>query len=356
MSIGTGLRRVVGLGLLGLTPAAACLAATPYEAFPVSTVPGAERFPKTDGRYVVWTDVYELGEPAGTTNDAYAYDLVTRQRITLASGPGEQDEPSVSGGVAVWSESGNIMGRNLGTGGQPFTVTAAPGIQTAHEISGDLVVWQDGRTSPQQIWGRRLSQPDGSEFPITGPAAHEQIFADVSGNTVVWMSFQEGADQGNIYARDADGGNVVPVTTAAGYQYFPKISGRTVVWNDNRSGQVRVWARNLDSGAEFPVSSGVSPQYLASVDGDLVVWRDDRTGVSDIWGRFLSGGPEFQITDTPNIWEDYPEVGGNVVVWEQSTTGADTDIYATVVPEPAGAAVALAAAASLLARRRRRPA
>jgi len=348
---------MLGLIAAGIAPTQA-RAAISFAAFPISVTPGHDRFPKVDGRYVVWTDVAFLGGPAGSTNDVYAYDLQQSQRITVADGPSQQDEPAISGSITVWTVSNpgtpDIFGRDLATSSPPFTVTAAPNPQSGQEISGKLVVWHE----PGRIRARNLTQPLGSDFTVSAPASYDQIFPDVAGNIVVWMSFIEPGDQGNIYARDvsAGGGGVFPVTTSAGYQNLPKISGRAVVWNDARSGTPRVWGKNLDVGGEFPISSGVSPQYEVSIDGDLVVWRDDRAGVSDIWGRYLSGGPEFQITDTPLIWEDYPDVSGNVVVWEQSPDGNDTDIYGAVVPEPTSLFLTSAAAAAALARRRRPPA
>jgi beta propeller repeat protein len=355
-----------GMGSLVLFQAGATTAEaapTPLVKFPISTAPGQKYFPKVDGDYVVWTDVAFAGSPPGSTtsNDAYAYHIPTAQQITLQSGPGYQDEPAISNGVAVWSNwsvgvpgSVDIVGRNLAGGGSNFDVTTLPGSQLAFEISGDLVVWQDDRTSPQQIRGRRLGQPAGSDFPISDPATYEQIYPDVSGDVVVWMSFQEPGDQGNIYRRDLTTGGVVPVTTAAGYQFYPKVSGRTVVWNDTRDGGLRVYGRNLDSGGDFPISSGVGQQYEVSIDGDLVVWRDDRTGVGDIWGRYLSGGPEFPITLTPDIAEDYPDVSGNFVVWQQTRDANNIDIYGILLPEPAVGGCAALVAGPLLLRRARR--
>jgi beta propeller repeat protein len=276
-------------------------AQSPFQAFQVSSTPRPERFPKTDGRFVVWTDV----NTGGGSNDVFAYDLLLGQRIP---------------------------------------------------IDGNFVVWHDSRNSPpHEIWGRKLDQPVGSDFAISNiNTTYPQVFPDVSGSVVVWMTQNENGDQGNIYGRDVNGGGIFPVTTDPAAQSFPKISGRTVVWNDTRDGTVHVYGRNLDLGGDFLVSSAVSSQYLVSIDGDLVVWRDDRTGVSDIWGRYLSGGGEFQITDTSDVWEDYPEVYGDVVVWEQSTgDGFNTDIWAAHVPEPTVGCFSSLAFGIVLSRRRR---
>jgi beta propeller repeat protein len=333
------------LTITALVSASLCLPAPaqpPFQAFLVSSTMSPERFPKTDGRFVVWTDVAYLGGPPGSTNDVYAYDLQLGQRIPVATSSAQEDGPAVSDGVVVFNVSNpgspNIFGKNLALGGASFTVTSAPGSQSAAEISGNLVVWHDNRNgSPEQIWGRKLDQPVGSDFAISSTnATYQQIFPDVSGNVAVWMTQNENGDQGNIYGRDVNSGGVFPITTNSAYQYFPQISGRTVVWNDTRDGTVHVYGRNLDSGGDVLISSGVSAQYLVAFDGDLVVWRDDRAGNSDLWGRYLSSGGEFQITNTPNIYEDYPQVSGNVVVWEQSTgDGFDTGIWATYIPEPA---------------------
>jgi beta propeller repeat protein len=333
-------------------PAQTALARSgPFQAFPIATTPGHEGFAKIDGRYVVWTDVAFLGGPPNSSNDVIGYDLLTQQTLSIANGPLRQDDVAVSGDTAVWFQSNRIVGRRL-PGGATFNVSSGSAISYAPAISGNNAVWQDERNGSPQVWCRRLDQPAGSDFPVSSLGANSsQIFPDISGNVATWMSFQEPGDQGNIYARDLTTGGIFPVTTRMGYQFYPKISGRTVIWNDASEDNWTVWGKNLDSGNEFQISSGAGDQYYCAIDGDLVVWRDDRSAESDIWGRYLSGGPEFQITNTPGIWEDRPDVSGNVVIWEQGSD-PNTDIFGTVVPEPCASGL-LAISISAIMRRRR---
>src|SRR4051812_26480022 len=150
-----------------LISASMCLQAPaqpPFQAFQVSSTMSPERFPKTDGRFIVWTDTAYLGGPPGSTNDVYAYDLQLGLRIPVATSASQEDEPAVSNGVIIWTSSNpgspNIFGKNLAQGGGSFTVTSAPGSQSAEQISGNLVVWHDTRNAgPEQIWGRKLDQP-----------------------------------------------------------------------------------------------------------------------------------------------------------------------------------------------------
>src|SRR5688572_14908401 len=174
------------IGLAGALPAGDSVASPPFKAFPISVTDGHELSVKVDGRYVVWTDVAFLGGPPNSTNDVYAYDLLLGQRFAVATGPGQQDEPSVSGNTVIWTThtpgTPQIIGRNLATGAGSFTVTAGPGARVAHAISGELVVWQNELNGTPQVWGRRLGQPIGSDFAVSRTdVLYGQVFPDVSG-------------------------------------------------------------------------------------------------------------------------------------------------------------------------------
>jgi hypothetical protein len=98
---------------------------------------------------------------------------------------------------------------------------------------------------------------------------------------------------------------------------------------------------------EFAISSGTGSH--PAIDGDLVVW----SAGGNIFGRRLSGGPEFAITNSPLVDDTYPDVSNNLVVWQQSNTARQYDIYGAFVPEPTGAGL-LGLCGALTLRRRRR--
>jgi beta propeller repeat protein len=331
--------------------------AQPFTPFQISNDPQDSRFARTDGRYVVWGSIDRANHGE---LDVLGYDLLAHSGFVVAGGANSQASPDVSNGTAVWEDfvqgSGpyTIRARNLG-GGASFSVTnTSP--SGAPAISGNTVVWQqNGSNGHSSIHGRRLTDPPGTSFPISDPQSFDQSSGDVDGDLVVWHSFGEPTDSGNIYGRRLSGGGVFPITTDSGQQLNPRVSGHYVVWQD-MSALSRIYAKDLTSGVEFPVSSAGLEAEMPAIDGDLVVWRQWVLGgaQSDIWGRLLSGGAPFQITNTATISESQPDVRGNLVVWEQGITGSDNDIWGTTVPEPAAALTMLIGLAMLARRAGRR--
>jgi beta propeller repeat protein len=343
------------LAMVGVVVVSAGLSrAQPFTAFNISNDAANSINARTDGRYVVWSSL-ENGDV-----DVLGRDLLLGQPLTVANTSALEGAPAISNGTVVWEEftpgtsSSLIRGRSL-PAGAPFVVTNNP-LASAPSISGNLVVWQQA-DGPLAIWGRRLNQPIGSDFQISGAAAFDQQFPDVDGDTVVWESFMEpGGDVGNIYGRRLSVGGAFPITTNPENQHFARISGENVVWMDSRDGGSRIYGKNLVTGVEFPISSADFSAESPAIDGDLVVWKQNNADFSetDIYGRFLSGGDAFPITNTAGIFEDRPDVIGNLVVWQQSPTGADNEIWGTYVPEPGSAAMAMMIGIVMLARRRGR--
>ena len=322
-------RTVVGL-LLSIVFHQCMAAAQPFVPIPISNDSGDSEFARIDGRWIAWTDVAYQGGPKND-NDVIAFDLLNNQRLNVAITITQEDAPVISGNTIVWEENGpNLVGRTLPNGGK-FPVANGPTQELAGQISGNVVVWHDDRSGRLTIWGRRLDQPAGSDFPISGTAAYDQYWSDVSGNTVVWV-----ASTGNVYGKRLDSGGVFQVAPGT-RALFPRISGDWVVWED----QNQIYSKNIVSGAGGLIGSGNRP----AIDGDLAVWMEQRgAGKWDITGRHLSTGELFQVTNTPTLDENYPDVSGNVVVWQQfQGIGGRPDIYATTVPEPGGMMVVLGA-------------
>ena len=347
---------VCAVNAVTLILAAPVLAVQTFSPIPISINTGSNHFPKTDGRYVVWANTAPRPD-----NDSFGFDLLTHTPFVVADGPLYQDSPAIHNGTVIWnhwipgSDFVDIRGRHL-PGAAAFTVTEAPAHRSAQAINGDVVVWHDNREGTFSIFGRRLSEPAGSDFRISPVTAYEQTFPDVSGDTAVWMSFQEPGDQGNIYGRNLTTGVTFPITTHPAYQLFPAISGDHVVWQDWRNGRPRIYARNLLTNEEFPISADSLSQSFdqsePAIDGSVVVWMDTRNGSWDVWARDLRGGPEYPVTSTLNQDEMWPDISGNVVVWQTSVTSTRNDIYGTVIPEPTALAAAGLLIAPLALRRR----
>ena len=138
------------------------------------------------------------------------------------------------------------------------------------------------------------------------------------------------------------------ISSSDSVQLNPRIQGDIVVWEDYRNdpfggyrgdgiGNPDIYAYNISSHKEFPICTqkegdGIknSSQQYPDVWGNYVVWEDWRNGNADIYiydlsdpdqpanGTRLTFNPKNQIE--PRIW-------GNYVVWIDYRNGLDGDIY-----------------------------
>ncbi len=338
--------RVLVMSTLVICGGGEAVFSQPFVPFKISNQSMWASDPRTDSRFVVWRS-----DDLTNGVNVRGRDLLLGRDIEVATGPREQSSPAISNGIVVWEEwqtdvsgAGRIRGRDLNTGGEEFAVSGAQGAQYWPKISGDVVAWTDERDVEQRIYARRLNQPPGSEFAVSTARG---IFPDVSGDLVIWNAVA--SHGGDIYGRRLSGGGVFPISTDPVHKINVQVSGNWVVWQDTTGGSW-IWAKNLASGSQFRVSGQSVHAEAPAIDGDLVVWRQSRQDpfTTDIWGRYLSGGDPFQITDTPLLWEGSPDVSGNLVVFQR-----ETEIWGTVVPEPAMVGVFLMSSALMLMRRRR---
>lgn len=107
-------------------------------------------------------------------------------------------------------------------------------------------------------------------------------------------------------------------------QLEPAVWGDTVVWRTNRNGNWKVYATGFRTGEETPVSSNPALQKEGAISGHYVVWTDARNhpsgvppeyGNRDIYGLDLQTMQEFPICTAPHD-QLYPDISGNIVVWQ----------------------------------------
>jgi beta propeller repeat protein len=72
---------------------------------------------------------------------------------------------------------------------------------------------------------------------------------------------------------------------------------------------------------KFPICQGPGWQQYPEVSGNFVVWEDFRNGNWDIYGKDLSTGVEFPVC-TAIYDQSSPSVNGDIVVWADPRQGA----------------------------------
>jgi RHS repeat-associated protein len=108
--------------------------------FAICTAPYEQYDAEIWGRIVVWEDC-RAQESHGYT-DIYAYNLETKIEFPVATGPANQQMPTVCGNYIIWTQ-GTLKGYSLLTGQTFDLLTGGYAYQPA--IDANLVVWRDSR-------------------------------------------------------------------------------------------------------------------------------------------------------------------------------------------------------------------
>lgn len=251
-------------------------------------------------------------------------------RFPLCTESGTQENPAMSGSVAVWAdqrngtENSNIYAYLFSEPNELAVCTAA-GNQVAPALSGPFIVWQDYRSGGSDIYGYDLLIRD--EFSICLDGSSQQN-PDISDTVVVWQDNRYGNQ--DILGYDLDSETDIQVCTNTSAQYYPAIDWPWVVWVDTRnSGNLDIYAKNLQTGIEYPICTNAAVQYNPDVSGGLAVWQDERnktTQGTDIYARQLPDGEEFLLCGAADE-QMFPAIDGSLIAWQDRRNGT-YDIYA----------------------------
>ena len=275
----------------------------------------------------------------------------------LAGGPGNQQQPTLAGGVMLYSNCKSadcdIYGVNLAT--RQETVISEQGWDEEQPATdGVRAVWRDARNVDPafskgnnemlnfDLYGVVLG--GGGQPAAMSRAARMQHRPAIWGNTVVWADFRDAGaaddpEAGNIYMTDFPSGREAIVSAAPSAQVRPATNGSVIVWVDYRNEpdpngtNSDIYAYDLNTGQEFAITNAPDTQSDPAISGNIVVWADWRKGSNsaDIYGYDLSTKKEFAISTAPGS-QIQPTISGNIIVWadfrnEKDPAGSNTDIY-----------------------------
>ncbi|MHB9004130.1 MAG: cell wall-binding repeat-containing protein [Coriobacteriia bacterium] len=246
--------------------------------FPISLADNGQVQPEMDYPYVVYK-----AEADGHTPDIWGYNVETGENFPICTAPGEQSNPSISGGRVVYSDDRydlnssecNIYMYDIATG-EESVICSETGGQGNPYIYGDVIVWTDGR--------------------------------------------EDGNSGGDIYMYDLAVGEESVVCTAAGGQYAPTVDDRYVVWWDSRGGYSDIYAYDLQTGIEVQVTdTGSYYEYGPAIYDHKVVYEKHGGPFSVIEMTDLDTNDVTVLTTNVNERSPrHPVIRDSFVTWHQT--------------------------------------
>ncbi len=158
-------------------------------------------------------------------------------------------------------------------------------------------------------------------------ASGVQDMPDIDGDRVVWQD-----DDTNIYWMQF--GYSINVINSGGTQTDSAISGDVVVWYDSHDGgtgtERDIYGYNLQSQDDLFITSndGIIQKY-PDISGDTVVYEDTTSGKYNVWVYKISSGSSEAIEATSSSYQARPAVDGNLAVWMDGRDDGSSgyDIY-----------------------------
>ncbi|HEU4792970.1 MAG TPA: hypothetical protein VFS96_04865, partial [Nitrolancea sp.] len=256
---------------------------TDRKVFPVATGPTDQGDQDIDGGVVVWADGARDPATGLGVFTIRGRDLATGRELEIGSALGESPLPAISGNWVVWrSQTGDawsIKARNIATMSEPFTLVRRVGGSVALQppsIDGDRVVWleslertMDGRA----IWDWQFFTCQVTDCTATVVSeAKDSPFVptsyDVGGDFVVYDAFTPFHSVTAVDLRTRTS-KVMP-----GKGYVPTTDGRYVFWESWQSSLiVDLQGYDLQTESTFPVSADTGFNRVPTARHGKLAWQ-----------------------------------------------------------------------------------
>ncbi len=168
--------------------------------------------------------------------------------------------------------------------------------------------------------------PDCMQPIALAPDSEPGGSLQVQGNTVVWISVQDGDP--DIYAYDLATGTLTNISDNTADDQAPYLHGNRIVWRGNESGNYEIWSYNIQTQLKQQVSQNSTDEdHSPAVFGNYVAWRSNQDGDNDIYLYNLISGVETNLSDDNATGAGSPAIFGDWVVWESTDQGPDVDVF-----------------------------
>jgi TolB protein len=186
---------------------------------------------------------------------------------------------------------------------------------TPHSFDGDIMVSYRVPQLGQQTRSFVSDLDSYQERPLS-PQASEQIWPNISAQTVVWMDDRfRPRNEYDILVKDLSSDVEQRITTGQAVAQYPRIDGRRVVWQDRRGGgRAQVYLYDLDAAQERQLTFEPVDHNFPKISGNRIIWWDNRSGTDQVFVYDLSDDSVTQISEGP-AGGSYAEIAGNRAIY-----------------------------------------
>ena len=253
--------------------------------------------------------------------------------VTINAGPGDQNDPHISGDWVAYTSDLSIRYYSFATNTDAQIPMGTSARDLLSDISGSKIVFSriiSGVKTAVMVFD--AATPTVQPIEIDPAPGTTRVGSAIGGNTIAYVDFGLEAN-GELVIHDLATATSLRITNDTLPDQSPSVSpgGNTVTWEHCNSSlsNCDIW-QAVKSGAVWTVGIvSDSPNAEANPDnnGTLVVYDSYRGGNSDIFWRSVTGGAEVQL-QMPSF-ESNPSIAGNYIAFESRlpTLGAKADIF-----------------------------
>jgi beta propeller repeat protein len=282
--------------------------------------------PAVDGNRIVFTHYYDTTD---TDQDIFLFEEPVGE-TQLSSGPAAQT--AVSGGYAAWSIAGQpgIWLRNLETDTAVRLPVAS--LNAGFDLYGSRVAWIE-------YVGGRYDVFTCLYNPATGSCPVSRLTNDtdmpntirMSGDYVVWDEYAPGDPSRSwIDLYDLSEGSLQTIADGMGKRLYPDVAGNRIAW-EQTEGRTDIYTCDYDRATHAcparRITTDAARPVAPRIFGNNVVWTDSRTAPNhDLYLYDLARNAERALV-TGSSDPLYANVTENRIVWQD---GADSFVYGCV--------------------------
>ena len=251
--------------------------------------------------------------------------------VTINAGPGDQNDPHVSGDWAAYTSDLAINYYRFSTAVDAQIPMGASARDLLSDISGSKVVFSrviSGVKTAVMVFDAQTAAAPIELDPALGTT---RLGSAIGGNTVAYVDFGLEAN-GEVVVHDLITSTSVRITNDTNPDQSPSVSpdGNVVTWEHCNSSlsNCDIW-QAVKSGAGWTVSvaaDSANAEANPDTNGALVVYDSFRSANGDVFWRPVAGGAEVQLQLAG--FENNPSIAGNFIAFEsRPTLGATTDLF-----------------------------